>query len=103
MQTKEYKRFEDIRRINANNNEYWLARELAPVLGYENWQNFSKVVMGAMVACINGGRDADLDFAKVFKNVNAVSKSTQDYELSRYACYLIAQNGDPRKEVTALG
>ncbi len=105
LNAKEYKRFEDIKRTDDNGTEYWLARELAPVLDYNRWENFSKVIDKAMIACHNSGREVFYDFREVTKIVEAgaTSKPVKDYELSRYACYLIVQNGDPRKEVIALG
>ena len=101
----EYKRFEDIKHINENGSEYWSARELAVALDYVQWRNFEKVIKRAMIACENSGHNVMDDFAEVSKTVEAgaTHKSTRDYELSRYACYLIVQNGDPRKEVIALG
>lgn len=103
--SKEYKRFEDIKRTREDGTEYWLARELAPVLDYVQWRNFSAVLKRAMIACDNSGHNVSGDFAEVSKIVEAgaTTKSITDYELSRYACYLIVQNGDPRKEVIALG
>ena len=101
----EYKCFEDIRRTRPDGSEYWCARELAPVLDYAKWENFAKVIKRAMIACENSGYDTAADFPEVRKIVKAgaTTKSIVDYELSRYACYLIVQNGDPRKEVIALG
>ena len=101
----EYKCFEDIRRTRSDGSEYWYARELAPVLDYAKWENFAKVIKRAMIACENSGHDASADFPEVRKIVEAgaTRKTISDYELSRYACYLIVQNGDPRKEVIALG
>jgi len=101
----EYKRFEDIKRIRDDGGEYWFARELALVLDYTEWRNFTKVINKAMIACNNSGHDVVYDFVEVNKIVDAgaTSKPVNDYELSRYACYLIVQNGDPRKEVIALG
>ncbi len=74
-------------------------------MDYSKWENFSKVIKRAMIACENFGHRIDDDFPEVRKIVDAgaTSKPVLDYELSRYACYLIVQNGDPRKEVTALG
>jgi len=105
LQAKEYKRFENIKHLRADGSEYWLARELAPVLDYTQWRNFLKVVDKAMIACNISGHNVSCDFADVNKIVDAgaTSKPVKDYELSRYACYLIVQNGDPRKEVIALG
>lgn len=102
---KEYKQFEGIKHFGADGSEYWLARELAPVLDYMEWRNFSKVMDKAMIACNNSGHDVIHDFVEVNKIVDAgaTSKPVKDYELSRYACYLIVQNGDPRKEIIALG
>ena len=101
----EYKCFEDIRRTRSDGSEYWYARELASVLDYAKWENFAKVIKRAMIACENSGHDASADFPEVRKIVEAgaATKGIVDYELSRYACYLIVQNGDPRKEIIALG
>ena len=72
---------------------------------YNKWENFSKVIDRAKLACQNSGGDVDADFPEVRKIVKtgALERKIIDYELSRYACYLIVQNGDPRKEVIALG
>jgi DNA-damage-inducible protein D len=105
LKATEYKRFEDIKHIRNDGSEYWFARELLLVLDYTQWRNFTKVIDKAMIACNNSGQDVVYDFAEVSKIVDAgaTSKPVKDYELSRYACYLIVQNGDPRKEVIALG
>ena len=105
LKGKEYKRFEDIKHIRKDGSEYWSARELAPALEYTQWRNFENVIKRAMIACENSGHSIFDDFAEVSKIVEAgvTSKPKKDYELSRYACYLIVQNGDPRKEVIALG
>ena len=105
LNAEEYKSFESIKQIRDDGIEYWLARELAPALDYLRWENFIKVINKAMIACKNSGHDVIYDFREVTKIVKAgaTSKSVKDYELSRYACYLIVQNGDPRKEVIALG
>ncbi len=102
---KEYKRFEDIKQMRPDGSEYWSARELALALDYSKWENFIKVIKRAMIACENSGHIVDSDFPEVRKIVEAgaTSKPILDYELTRYACYLIVQNGDPRKEVIALG
>ena len=75
------------------------------MLDYAKWENFYKVIKRAMIACENSGRSVSDDFPEVGKIVEAgaTRKTITDYELSRYACYLIVQNGDPRKEVIALG
>lgn len=105
LKAKEYKRFEDIKQIRTDGTEFWSARELAPALEYTKWENFQNVIKRAMIACENSGHSAENDFPEVRKIVDAgiASKPVKDYELTRYACYLIVQNGDPRKEVIALG
>ncbi|ADL34657.1 DNA-damage-inducible protein [Butyrivibrio proteoclasticus B316] len=105
LKGKEYRRFEDIKHVREDGSEFWSARELAPVLEYNQWRNFNNVINRAMIACENSGHTVSDDFAEVSKIVEAgaTTKPTKDYELSRYACYLIVQNGDPRKEVIALG
>lgn len=102
---KEYKCFEDIKNIRDDGTEFWYARDLALVLDYIKWENFHKVIKRAMIACENSGHNVSCDFPEVRKIVSAgaTSKPVIDYELTRYACYLIVQNGDPRKEVIALG
>ena len=106
LKAKEYKRFEDIKRIRSDGTEFWSARELAPALEYTKWENFHKVIKRAMLACENSGRSVKECFPEVRKTSNMPKGGTKpivDYELTRYACYLIVQNGDPRKEVIALG
>lgn len=103
---KEYKCFEDIKHIRDDGTEFWYARELAVALDYTKWENFQKVVKRAMIACENSGKDVSVCFPEVRKTSNMPNggvKTIVEYELSRYACYLIVQNGDPRKEVIALG
>lgn len=105
LKAREYKRFEDIKQIRSDGTEFWSARELAPALEYTKWENFQNVIKRAMIACENSGHSVEDDFPEVRKIVDAgiASKPVKDYELNRYACYLIVQNGDPRKEVIALG
>ena len=105
LKAEEYKNFEQIKKIREDGTEYWNARELSEVLQYAQWRNFAKVIDRAKLACKNSGRNIYDDFAEVSKIVEAgaTQKKITDYELSRYACYLIVQNGDPRKEVIALG
>ncbi|HMD67833.1 MAG TPA: DNA damage-inducible protein D [Chitinivibrionales bacterium] len=106
LQAKEYKSFEDIKHLSDEGSEFWYARELAPVLEYIQWRNFAKVLDRAMLACKNSGYAASDHFAEVGKTIRmpkTATKEVVDYRLSRYACYLIVQNGDPRKEVIALG
>lgn len=105
LKGKEYKRFEDIKHIREDGSEYWSARELAPALEYTKWENFHKVVKRAMIACENAGHSILDQFPEVRNLVEGgvAPRKRLDYELTRYACYLIVQNGDPRKEVIALG
>jgi len=104
---KEYteKLFEDIKHIDEYGNEYWLARELQNVLEYSQWRRFEKVIDRSKIACKNSNIDTSGQFADVGKlsiNVNGGKRKIVDYKLSRYACYLITQNADPRKKVIAL-
>lgn len=105
LKGEEYNRFERIRRMREDGSEYWSARELAVALDYSKWENFTNVIHRAMIACENSGHSVNDDFPEVRKIVEAgaTTKPKKDYELSRYACYLIVQNGDPRKEPIALG
>lgn len=106
LQAEEYKSFEEIKKIREDGTEYWNARELSEVLQYKKWENFSKVIDRAKLACQNSGFEVADHFPEVRKMVEIGSNTVRellDYELSRYGCYLIVQNGDPRKEVIALG
>lgn len=106
LQAQEYKNFEAIKKVRNDGTEYWAARELCAVLQYKKWENFDKVIDRAKLACKNSGHEILNHFPEVRKMVEIGSNTTRellDYELSRYACYLIVQNGDPRKEVIALG
>lgn len=106
LNAKEYQRFEDIKHTTDEGMEFWYARELSTVLEYTEWRNFNKVIGKAMLACKNSGFAVSDHFVDVNKMVELGSGSqrkVKDYMLSRYACYLIMQNGDPRKEVIALG
>ena len=103
---KQYKYFDDIKHIDETGMEYWYARELAEVLDYVDWRNFIKVLNRAKIACDNSNHDINDHFVEVNKMVDIGSNTKRDiidYKLTRYACYLIMQNGDPRKEVIALG
>ena len=104
---KEYteKMFEDIKHIDENGCEFWFARELMPLLQYTLWQRFSNVMKKAMENCRNSNYNISDHFISADKMVQIGSKTTRkikDYKLSRYACYLIVLNCDPRKKVIAL-
>jgi DNA-damage-inducible protein D len=92
--------FEALRRINDHGAEYWSARELQPHLGYEEWRKFEGAVKRAMISCEESGNKKEYHFVGA-ANMVALGSGSQrplkDYHLSRFACYLIAQNGDPRK------
>jgi len=99
------KNFESIKKIDPDSIEYWEARELMPILGYKKWQNAEEAIARAAAACINSGQYVDNHFTDVSKMVTLGSDSIRklsDWKLDRYACYLIAQNGDPRKAEIAL-
>ena len=102
---KNNKSFEDIKHIDENGIEFWYARELMPILQYSNWQNFVKIIDKAKISCENSGIsmfEHFIDVNKLSKRANNAEVEIKDYELTRYACYLIAQNGDSRKKVIAL-
>ncbi len=107
-QIKEYSKtiFEDIKHVDENDIEFWYARELMPALEYKKWQKFNNVIDSAKTACEKSGSLIDNHFTQVGKMVDIgsnTSREIKDYKLSRYACYLIVQNSDPRKEVVAQG
>ena len=98
--------FENIKHINEYGQEYWYARELQQALEYSEWRNFCKVIDKAKEACKGSNNAVSDHFVDVNKMVDIGSEAKRtldDYQLSRYACYLIVQNGDPRKEIIALG
>ena len=96
--------FESIKHINEYGMEYWTARELMPVLEYKQWRQFSDAIDRAKKACETSGNrvfDYFADARKIVKT-GVATKEIEDYHLSRYACYLIAMNGDPRKKAIAM-
>ncbi len=98
--------FESIKHYTEDGVEFWYARELARVLEYKDFRNFEQIIFKAMDACKNSGFDIADHFGDVTEMVDIGSKAQRGfpgYVLSRYACYLIVQNGDPRKEVIAVG
>ena len=97
--------FDSIKQLDDEGNEYWYARDLQGVLEYSEWRNFYKIIEKAKNACKASGHAVQSEFVDVNKLVDVganLQRSIQDIVLSRYACYLIAMNGNPRKEVIAL-
>lgn len=96
---------ERIKQIDAEGQEYWLARDLMTVLDYTKWQSFRQVMLNAETACANSGYDASQHFATM-RTMRWISpdakREVEDCRLSRLACYLIVQNADPAKEAVAL-
>ena len=104
IQTTE-KTFEDIKHVDENGMEFWYARELQVALNYKEWRKFEGVIEKAKTACENSNMSAIEHFVgadKTIKMPKGATKDINDYKLTRYACYLIAQNGDSRKKVIAL-
>ena len=97
--------FEDIKHLDEFGNEYWSARELMVALEYSKWEHFAKVIDKARISCSLSNYNIENHFpveGKIVK-AGATIKEIIDYRLSRYACYLIVQNANPRKSVVALG
>lgn len=98
--------FENIKHVDEYGNEYWYARELQKVLEYTQWRRFENVIKKAKIACENSKINSIEHFANVGKlstRSNNAKVEIADYKLSRYACYLIVQNADSRKQCIALG
>jgi DNA-damage-inducible protein D len=92
--------FENLKKINEHDAEYWSARDLQQLLGYSQWRRFEDAIKRAIVSCQQSGNNPDYHFAGAGKPITGGKGAVQvvdDYHLSRFACYLIAQNGDPRK------
>lgn len=100
------KSFESLRQTNEQGHEFWFARDLAPLLDYPHWRNFEGVLEKARQACGNSGHPVADHFDDVIKMVDIGSgahREVDDVRLSRYACYLVVQNGNPAKPVIAAG
>jgi DNA-damage-inducible protein D len=96
--------FDNIRKINPYGAEYWSARDLMPLLGYQSWQKFERAIKRAITACENSGQATDDHFITSDKMIIAgkgAQRQVKDYNLSRYACYLTALNGEPSKPEVA--
>ena len=97
--------FEDIKHIDENGLEYWYARELQLVLDYKEWRKFENAIMKAKKSCENSGNviyDHFVDTDKMIELAKGAKRQVTDYKLTRYACYLIAQNANPRLKIVAL-
>lgn len=106
LSIQQKKLFDDVKHIDEYGNEFWLARELQGILQYKEWRNFQKVLSSAQIACKISQHAVSDHFVEVNKMITAAKGAQRqviDYRLTRYACYLIVMNGDPRKEVIALG
>jgi len=107
MNTQHTSPFDEIRRVRDDGSEYWSARELGKLLGYAtSYRNFKPAIEKAKEACQNSGQAVSDHFAEVRTMIatgKGAKRPTEDYELSRYACYLIVENADPSKPIVALG
>lgn len=105
LQLYKEKNFEEIKHIDERGNEYWEARELQQTLGYKEWRYFSAVIEKAQIACSQSNNNINSNFGVNTKIVKTgvSSKAVIDYKLSRYACYLIVQNANPKYDAVALG
>lgn len=100
-----HKDFESIKKVDEDGVEYWTARELMLILGYSKWQNFEIVIKKSKQACINSRQfpqDHFTDISKMTQVGHGIVRELDDYKLDRYACYLIAQNGDSSKKEIAF-
>ena len=105
---KEYteRLFEDIKHIDENGSEFWYARELMPLLEYSKWENFNSVIQKSVLSYNNSNNDDSYWLPEVRKPIitgKGKEEYIKDYKLSRYICYLIVQNANPRKKMVALG
>ena len=103
---KHHATFESLRHVDADGNEYWLARQLAGVLEYSQYRHFQPVIERAREACVNSGQTVKDHFEDILTMVeigSGAKRQIEDVRLSRYACYLIVQNADPAKPIIANG
>ena len=106
IQEYSQKLFEDIKNIDENGVEFWYARELQKVLEYIEWRNFLKIIKKAKISCDSSKNAISEHFVEVNKTIKmpkGATKEIEDFNLTRYACYLIVQNGNPKKKPIALG
>jgi DNA-damage-inducible protein D len=92
--------FENLKKVNEYGAEYWSAHDIQPLLGYTQWRRFEDAVKRAITSCKQSGNESKYHFAGAGKMIDVGKggiREVPDYHLSRFACYLIAQNGDPRK------
>jgi DNA-damage-inducible protein D len=106
IEKRHYKTFEELKNINKLGHEFWWARQLGKILEYAEYRNFQPVIEKAKTACKKSGQSVEDHFVEVHEMVpigSGTEREMESYALSRYACYLIVQNGDPRKPVIANG
>ena len=97
--------FEQLKLVNPHGAEYWSTRDLQALLGYNHWRSFEKAIAKAITSCQQSGNESEHHFARARKMIvvgKGGEREVEDYSLSRFACYLIAQNGDPRKPEIAF-
>ncbi|MBA8964649.1 DNA-damage-inducible protein D [Rhodococcus percolatus] len=93
--------FDAIKQIRPGGSEFWSGRQLMPLLGYEKWERFEDAIERARISIANGGQDSDREASRVRESFGRTRQMGVNYHLSRFACYLVAMNGDPRKSEVA--